>query len=165
MKFILVKESDGSVSSSIDDTDSYHDGLSLYGYLYIDITNSPESADHYRLKYYKNGEFKPYPEKPSDYHFWNIQEEFWDAPIDYIVTYRKDASIKINKEAGIKITTLYPVWKQHNVERSPDAPVMFAYIDSIRDLSNIANAAIELAVDVAEIRMIESQFTTDLQNL
>ena len=165
MKFILVKESDGSVSSSIDNTDSYHDGLSLYGYLYIDVTNSIESDDYYRLKYYKNGEFKPYPDRPSEYHFWNIGEEFWDSPIDFMVTARKDANIKINKEAWNKITALYPIYKQLNLSRTTDATTMYAYIDSIRDLSNVANTAIGLAVDVSEIRAIESQFTADLQNL
>ena len=42
---------------------------------------------------------------------------------------------------------------------------MYAYIDSVRDLSNVANAAIEFAIDVTENSTIESGFKTAMETL
>ena len=79
-----------------------------------------------------------------------------------IADHRTESIASINAQASDKITALYPIYKQLNVAHTVDALPMYAYIDSIRDLSNIANTAIGLAVDVAEIRAIESGFITGL---
>lgn len=80
-------------------------------------------------------------------------------------THKQEAITEINTLAGDKITALYPLYKQLNVARTADAQVMYAWIDSIRLLSNATNDGIALAETVSEIRALESQFSEQLDLL
>jgi hypothetical protein len=80
-------------------------------------------------------------------------------------TQKQEAITAVNTLAGDKITALYPLYKQLNVARTVDAQVMYDWIDSIRLLSNTANDGIVLAETVSEIRVLESQFATQLNLL
>ena len=85
-----------------------------------------------------------------------------------LATHQAESITTINALAGDKILSSYPIYKQLNLGRdnsSLSSAAMYAYIDSIRTLSNVANTAISSAADVAEIRGIEAQFVADLNNL
>ncbi len=109
-------------------------------------------------------------------HLPNTNPDFiWDSvnftykePDGYIDIVRNRTITKVNNQAGIKITSLYPIYKQLNISRNPtsqEALAMYLYIDSIRSLSNIANFNITSAAEVSQIREIETGFTTSLSLL
>lgn len=79
--------------------------------------------------------------------------------------HKQEAITEINTLAGDKITALYPLYKQLNVARTANAQVMYDWIDSIRLLSNTTNDGIALAETVSAIRVLESQFSEQLDLL
>lgn len=75
---------------------------------------------------------------------------------------------EVNKLAGDKILSLYPIYKQINLGRTPEAQEtidMYAYIDGIRNHSNEANNGIILTTSIAEIRVLVDQFKSYLESL
>ena len=76
-----------------------------------------------------------------------------------------DAVLEINRLAGDKIILIYPIYKQLNIGRSVDAPLMWAWIDSVRDLSNAENSAVNLAADSASIQSVIAGFKAALEML
>lgn len=142
--------------------ETYNTGISYNGLITVILPINTSISDYVNKKYYKNDQFFDLPIQPTQYHIWNLATESWEEGIDWEIKFKEEVVTSINIKAGIKITALYPIFKQLNLARSLDATTMYAYIDSIRDLSNVANAAIGLAINVSEIRAIESQFTADI---
>jgi hypothetical protein len=48
--------------------------------------------------YYKNNEFKQLPEKPSNYHIWNLETEQWQEPENYQQLLFNEAASKVKQE-------------------------------------------------------------------
>ena len=48
--------------------------------------------------YYKNNEFKQLPEKPSNYHIWNLETEQWQEPENYQQLLFNEAASKVKRE-------------------------------------------------------------------
>ena len=48
--------------------------------------------------YYKNNEFKQLPEKPSNYHIWNLETEQWQEPENYQQLLFDEAASKVKQE-------------------------------------------------------------------
>ena len=148
--------------------------------IYIDLDTPPQAPpeltaifidsdeDFYTLcmfRYYKDGDFKQLPTKPSQYHIWNLQTEQWEEPDGYLQTIRADGNKQINQAASQKILSKYPIYKQLNIGRTPEAQVMYDWIDNVRNLSNIATANITQAVTQDEITTIVDNFKTELGNI
>lgn len=115
--------------------------------------------------YYKDGKVLPLPLKPDNYHTWNSFLEQWQKPEGYLQTIQSDGSKQINQQASQKILSKYPIYKQLNIGRTPEAQVMYDWIDNIRNLSNIATANITQAVTQDEITTIVDNFKTELGNI
>ena len=49
-------------------------------------------------KYFKEGEFKQLPEKPSNYHIWNLETEQWQEPENYQQLLFDEAASKVKQE-------------------------------------------------------------------
>lgn len=82
-----------------------------------------------------------------------------------LIEHKMDSITKVNASAGLKVTSIYPIYKQLNISRTPESPeavAMFTYIDSIRSLSNIANFSITSATDIAQIQEAETNFNNSL---
>lgn len=118
-----------------------------------------------RNYYYKNNEFKQLPTKPSQYHIWNLQTEQWEEPDGYLQTIQSEGNKQINQLSSQKILSKYPIYKQLNIGRTPEAQVMYDWIDNVRNLSNIATANITQAVTQDEITTIVDNFKTELGNI
>lgn len=69
---------------------------------------------------------------------------------------------RVNQLASDKILLRYPLYKQLNTARTEQAQVMYDWIDSIRLAANNAQAAMALAISVAELRSITLAFTRQL---
>ena len=48
--------------------------------------------------YYNNNEFKQLPEKPSNYHIWNLETEQWEEPENYQQLLFNEAAGKVKLE-------------------------------------------------------------------
>lgn len=48
--------------------------------------------------YYNNNEFKQLPEKPSNYHIWNLETEQWEEPENYQQLLFNEAAGKVKQE-------------------------------------------------------------------
>ena len=48
--------------------------------------------------YYNNNEFKQLPEKPSNYHIWNLETEQWQEPENYQQLLFNEAAGKVKQE-------------------------------------------------------------------
>ena len=59
-------------------------------------------------KYFKEGEFKQLPEKPSNYHIWNLETEQWQEPENYQQLLFDEAASKVKQERQRLLTT--PDW-------------------------------------------------------
>jgi|LakMenEpi03Aug12_release.lakeMendotaPanAssembly.Ray.scaffolds.fasta_scaffold262137_4 ribosomal protein S18 acetylase RimI-like enzyme len=60
-----------------------------------------EKIDYYVLctkRYYKNNEFKELPEKPSNYHTWDLETEQWQEPENYQQLLFDEAASKVKQE-------------------------------------------------------------------
>ena len=77
-------------------------------------------------------------------------------------THKTESISKVKALAGDKILSVYPIYKQLNIARTEEAPTMYAYIDLVRSLSNLATDSITSAIDIIEIRAIETKYTIDL---
>lgn len=130
---------------------------------YVPYDGYLEAQELCKNYYYKNI-LKKLPIKPSLYHIWDIYSEQWIEPAGYLQTIQIDASKQINQLASQKILLKYPIYKQLNIGRTPEAQVMYDWIDNIRNLSNIANASIEQAATQDEITTIVDDFKTELGN-
>lgn len=71
----------------------------------------------------------------------------------------------INNIASDKILSVYPYYKQLNIARTTDAATMYAWIDNIRSLSNVATSSINDATDSQTIYGIVADFKTELDNI
>jgi hypothetical protein len=81
--------------------------LSYYEYLAEGIESSettilledkPENLSSFLKSYYKNNEFKELPEKPSNYHIWNLETEQWQEPENYQQLLFNEAASKVKRE-------------------------------------------------------------------
>jgi hypothetical protein len=81
--------------------------LSYYEYLAEGIESSettilledkPENLSSFLKSYYKNNEFKELPEKPSNYHIWNLETEQWQEPENYQQLLFNEAASKVKQE-------------------------------------------------------------------
>jgi len=102
-------------------------------------------------------------------HIPNINPDFiWDSelfiykePENYLQIKKDRAINEIKQIAYEKISNQYPVYKQLNITREPtssEALVMYAYIDNIRNLSNISENNIASASSIAEVDNIIKEF-------
>jgi hypothetical protein len=53
---------------------------------------------NWQNSYYKNNEFKQLPEKPSNYHIWNLETEQWEEPENYQQLLFNEAAGKVKQE-------------------------------------------------------------------
>jgi hypothetical protein len=53
---------------------------------------------NWQNSYYKNNEFKQLPEKPSNYHIWNLETEQWQEPENYQQLLFNEAASKVKQE-------------------------------------------------------------------
>jgi hypothetical protein len=81
--------------------------LSYYEYLAEGIESSettilledkPENLSSFLKSYYKNNEFKELPEKPSNYHTWDLETEQWQEPENYQQLLFNEAASKVKQE-------------------------------------------------------------------
>ena len=161
MKNIVILNVDGTVSSFIEYMVAAEELLENM----VALDTKPENLNILFKSYYKNNEFKQLPPKPSQYHIWNLQTEQWEEPDGYLQTIRADGNKQINQLSSQKILSKYPIYKQLNIGRTPEAQVMYDWIDNIRSLSNIATASIAQAVTQEEITAIADNFKTELGNI
>jgi len=81
---------------------------------------------------------------------------------------KQEFTLKVNSDAYDKITLLYPIYLQLNIERESDETAkttMHTYIDAIRGYANVAKASITAATSISDIRSAYSTFTTDLATI
>jgi len=82
-----------------------------------------------------------------------------------VVSQRKDFNNKVNALASDRILIKFPFYLQNNIGRNPtsiEAISMFAWIDSVRALANIAKVEISTASNMVEIRAAMSTFNDAL---
>lgn len=86
--------------------------------------------------------------------------------IEIPINKQKEATtILVNKLASDKILTIYPMYKQINLGRTPDsteAVTMYAYIDLVRSLSNLTNTIINSSTTVESVRDVVESFKLQL---
>lgn len=95
-------------------------------------------------------------------------DQVWDAinyqyiyPITHMDLITQRAVDEVAILAQNKILQVYPFYRQHNLGRDPtssEAIEMYAFIDGIRDSSNIAEASILAALTIEEIESIVNAF-------
>ena len=62
------------------------------------LEDKPENLSSFLKSYYKNNEFKELPEKPSNYHIWNLETEQWQEPENYQQLLFNEAASKVKRE-------------------------------------------------------------------
>lgn len=145
--------------------DSYRDGVVIDNNLYVDISDVELSDNLLLNSYYKNNEFKQLPTKPSQHHIWNLTLEQWEEPEGYLQTIQSEAIVQVNQLSSQKILSKYPIYKQLNIGRTPEAQVMYDWVDNVRNLSNIADANIETSTTLEQINSTVDNFKTELGNI
>lgn len=86
-------------------------------------------------------------------------------PID---EHKQEFTTKVNSDSYDKITLVYPIYLQLNIERELDETsktTMHTYIDSVRGFANVAKAGITAATSVSDMRTTYSTFITDLTTI
>ena len=81
---------------------------------------------------------------------------------------KQEFTLKINSDAYDKITLVYPIYLQLNIERESDETAkttMHTYIDAVRGFANVAKAGITAATSVSDMRTTYSTFITDLTTI
>ena len=84
-----------------------------------------------------------------------------------LLTHKLEYITEVDSLASVKILAIYPFYKQHNVSRTPlseEAVVMYAYIDGIRSLAQVAKATISIATSTIEISRAVDSFILSLSN-
>lgn len=82
--------------------------------------------------------------------------------------HKQEFTTKVNSDSYDKITLVYPIYLQLNIEREPDETAkttMYTYIDTIRGFANVAKANITSSTSVSDIRATYIIFTSNLANL
>ena len=108
------------------------------------------------------------PPKPDKYSIFNYATKEWEYPVNYLSTVKANTQSLVNVVAGEKITSKYPEYKQRNILASNDTEFITAtwdWINSIRNLSNTTNDAINNAQNVQEIENIYQHFLSNLTEL
>ena len=81
----------------------------------------------------KKSVFVEYPPKPSEFYVFDYKTKEWV----YLQDFQKETYFnQVNNLAGNKITGKYPIYAQLNIGRTPEAQVMYDYIDAVRALAN-----------------------------
>lgn len=124
-----------------------------------------EFDSNFANKYFSLGKFIDIPPKPNDYSEFNWQTKQWVAVDSWLDKAKADSVKQINQAASQKILSKYPIYKQLNIGRTPEAQVMYDWIDNVRNLSNIATASIEQAMTQEQIDSIVDNFKTELGNI
>ena len=104
---------------------------------------------------------------PNKYATWDSTTNTWIDPLDILDLQKADAVLEVDSSAGVKILAIYPFYKQHNVSRTPlseEALAMYAYIDGIRSLAQVAKATISIATSAVEISRAVDSFILALSN-
>ena len=82
--------------------------------------------------------------------------------------HKQECITKVNSDSYDKITLVYPIYLQLNIERESDETAkttMHTYIDTVRGFANVAKAEVELATSVSNMRATYTTFTSNLANL
>lgn len=94
-------------------------------------------------------------------YIWDSSLFTYKAPENYLEIIRPRKILEIKMIATDKTLARYPIHKQLNIGRDPtslEAIEMYAFIDGIRDSSNIAEDAISTALTIEEIESIVDAF-------
>ncbi len=82
--------------------------------------------------------------------------------------HKQEFTTKVNSDSYDKITLVYPIYLQLNIEREPDETAkntMHTYIDAVREFANVAKTDITFSTSVANMRFIYATFTTNLTTI
>ena len=123
-----------------------------------------KSDKHYIVE----GEVFDIPNRPSMFHYFNYDTKKWDILTDGYLKVRSVYKNHVNSEAAFYINAKYPEYKQRNILASGDSLLIsqcWGYINSVRDLSNIANDKIDLEYTEENINKLFLQFKKDVQLL
>ncbi|CAB4169133.1 hypothetical protein UFOVP1516_89 [uncultured Caudovirales phage] len=81
---------------------------------------------------------------------------------------KKEFTDKINSDSYDRITTLYPIYLQLNIEREPNATAittMHTFIDAVRGYANVAKTEIVSSTNIADIRTAYNTFKNSIESL
>lgn len=82
--------------------------------------------------------------------------------------HKQEFTTKVNSDSYDKITLVYPIYLQLNIEREPDETaktIMHTYIDAVRGFANVAKTNITSSTSVADMRSIYATFTANLTTI
>lgn len=102
------------------------------------------------------------PERPNEYSEFNYTTKIWELREGYLTQVKIFNTKLVNQEAMDTILRKYPYYRQLN---NPDDLEMKSWISDIRERSNIANIAIDLATDLVTIENIVNTFQNEVVNL
>jgi hypothetical protein len=149
--------------------DAYAEGQLIGDNKVLLLPDRPvDTQDLLKNKYYKDGIFKELPHRENEFTQWDYESEQWVEPPDFIQNYQAKMLKIVDQSARDKILLRYPIYRQLNFGREPssqEAVAMYAYIDSIRNESNITNEAILNASNKLEIETHVSDFDLFLSNI
>lgn len=166
----LIKTVARVESKELYSEDEYYAGSSVK---YIPALMDTLTDDELLRYYFKNDELKQLPEKPSQYHIWNLEIEQWQEPEGYLETIRRDAVSQINQLAGQKITAVYPITKQNYLQGryielmmlgqtdSEEAKAIAAawqFLKAVKDASDEANVRVNQADTLEVITAVVDEF-------
>lgn len=102
---------------------------------YYDSATQNFILGHYSDGYIdvKKSIFVEFPPKPSEFYVFDYKTKEWV----YLQDFQKETYFnQVNSLAGNKITMKYPIYAQLNIGRTPEAQVMYDFIDAVRSLAN-----------------------------
>lgn len=105
---------------------------------------------------------------PSISHEFNYLTKQWELPQSNIDSIKHHYKIQINTITGNIITAKYPDYAQRNIIASGNQDLItytWAWINSIRDLSNITNESINNSTNSDTIYDIYQSFLTTIEGI
>lgn len=106
--------------------------------------------------------------KPSKFLVWDTVLKSWKEPSNYFELVKEATLKEINSLASSKILSQYPIYKQLNLGRDStiaEAITMYAYIDTIRNLSNITTEEVNSKATAEDIIASITTYTNLLEDI
>lgn len=153
MKYTIFDKKTGIICSSF-----IGDSIELQMNDLLDYVEGEFDSDRY---YIENKEPILKPNKPDNWHQFDIITKQW-IPIDnYILMIRKWYISEVNSFAGKTILLKYPYYKQLN---NPTDVIMFDWINNIRIESNLVNNQINNSSSLNDMIDLLEEFIYFCQN-
>jgi len=139
----------------------YKDGEIRDGILVKTVDEAISHEEIMDTYHWTGSEVGIHPPKEDSLAIWDKTTFSFGRPSYWLDVKKRQAVGQVNETAYVRITNVYPTYKQLNLGRDPtsqEALDMYAFIDNVRNKSNLDNEQIMAATSYEQLQEVSASF-------